>query len=53
MALLQKGARLVSAKHKDKTHPGGEMTEDKQAELYTCPGGKFIRADTLPRVLAH
>ena len=31
---------------------GAEMTE-KRAELYTSPGGKFIRADTLPRVLAH
>ena len=29
------------------------MTEEKRAELYTSPGGKFIRADTLPRVLAH
>lgn len=29
------------------------MTADKQAELYTSPGGKFIRADTLPRTLAH
>jgi hypothetical protein len=28
------------------------MAEDK-AELYTSPGGKFIRADTLPRILAH
>jgi len=36
------------------THPkGGEMTEEKRAELYTSPGGKFIRADTLPRMLAH
>jgi hypothetical protein len=32
---------------------GGEMTADKQAELYTSPSGKFVRADTLPRVLAH
>ena len=31
---------------------GAEMTE-KRAELYTSPGGKFIRADNLPRVLAH
>ena len=29
------------------------MAEDKQAELYTSPGGKFIRSDTLPRILAH
>jgi hypothetical protein len=29
------------------------MTEEKAAELYTSPGGKFIRADTLPRILAH
>jgi len=29
------------------------VTADKQAELYTSPGGKFVRADTLPRVLAH
>ena len=29
------------------------MTADKQAELYTSPGGKFIRADTLTRTLAH
>ena len=29
------------------------MAEDKRAELYTSPGGKFIRADTLARVLAH
>jgi hypothetical protein len=29
------------------------MSEEKQAELYTSPGGKFIRADTLPRILAH
>ena len=32
---------------------GGRVTADKQAELYTSPGGKFVRADTLPRVLAH
>jgi hypothetical protein len=30
-----------------------EMTEEKRAELYTSPGGRFIRADTLPRILAH
>jgi hypothetical protein len=24
---------------------GAKMTEDKRAELYTNPGGKFIRAD--------
>jgi hypothetical protein len=29
------------------------MSEEKAAELYTTPGGKFIRADTLPRLLAH
>jgi hypothetical protein len=29
------------------------MTEDKKAALYTSPGGKFIREDTLPRILAH
>jgi hypothetical protein len=29
------------------------MVEDKQAELYTNPGGKFIRADSLSRILAH
>jgi hypothetical protein len=29
------------------------MTEEKRAELYTSPGGKFIRADTLSRILAH
>lgn len=29
------------------------MTEEKRAELYTSPGGKFIRADSLPRILAH
>jgi hypothetical protein len=29
------------------------MNEEKKAELYTNPGGKFIRADTLARVLAH
>ena len=32
---------------------GGKMAEEKRAELYTSPGGKFIRADTLPRILAH
>jgi hypothetical protein len=32
---------------------GGCMTEEKRAELYTNPGGKFIRADTLSRILAH
>jgi hypothetical protein len=30
-----------------------EMSEEKRAELYTSPGGRFIRADTLPRILAH
>lgn len=29
------------------------MSEEKKAELYTNPGGKFIRSDTLPRILAH
>ncbi len=29
------------------------MADEKRAELYTSPGGKFIRADTLPRILAH
>lgn len=29
------------------------MTEEKRAELYSSPGGKFIREDTLPRILAH
>jgi hypothetical protein len=31
------------------------MTEEKSgvAELYTSPGGKFIRSDTLSRILAH
>ena len=29
------------------------MTEEKRAELYTSPGGKFIRSDSLPRILAH
>jgi hypothetical protein len=27
--------------------------DDKRAELYTNPGGKFIRADSLSRILAH
>ena len=29
------------------------MTEGKRAELYASPGGKFIRSDSLPRILAH
>jgi hypothetical protein len=29
------------------------MSDDKTAELYTSPGGKFIRSDSLPRILAH
>lgn len=29
------------------------MTADKQAELYTSPSGKFVRANTHPRVPAH
>ena len=29
------------------------MADGKVAELYTSPGGKFIRSDTLPRILAH
>jgi hypothetical protein len=32
---------------------GGSMAEEKRAELYTSPGGKFIRADSLSRILAH
>jgi hypothetical protein len=32
---------------------GLQMTGEKRAELYTNPGGKFIRADTLSRILAH
>jgi hypothetical protein len=31
----------------------GFMTQEKRAELYTSPGGKFIRSDSLPRMLAH
>jgi hypothetical protein len=30
-----------------------KMTNENRAELYTNPGGKFIRADSLPRILAH
>ena len=29
------------------------MTEGKRAELYTSPGGTFIRSDSLPSILAH
>jgi hypothetical protein len=29
------------------------MSNEKRAELYTSPGGRFIRADSLPRILAH
>ena len=29
------------------------MSEVKRAELYTSPGGRFIRSDSLPRILAH
>jgi hypothetical protein len=29
------------------------MSEEKRAELYSNPGGRFIRADSLPRMLAH
>ena len=29
------------------------MTEGELAELYASPGGKFIRSDSLPRILAH
>jgi hypothetical protein len=29
------------------------MSEETRAELYTSPGGRFIRADTLSRILAH
>ena len=32
---------------------GRAMSDDKKAELYTSPGGKFIRSDSLPRILAH
>jgi hypothetical protein len=32
---------------------GAKMTNEKRAELYTNPGGRFIRADSLPRILAH
>ena len=34
-------------------YKGAGMTEEQRAELYTSPGGKFIRADSLPRILAH
>ena len=27
------------------------MNEEKQAELYTAPGGKFVRSDSLRRML--
>jgi hypothetical protein len=27
------------------------MSEEKRAELYSSLGGRFIRADTLPRIL--
>src|SRR5262245_31009996 len=50
---LAKVSRLADAEVKRKdTSKGGEMTEGKRAELYTSPGGKFIRVDTLPRILA-
>jgi hypothetical protein len=29
------------------------MQNEKIAELYTSPGGKFIRSDSLARILAH
>ncbi len=29
------------------------MVENKRAELYANPGGKFIRADTLRYILEH
>jgi hypothetical protein len=32
---------------------GDIMSDEKRAELYTSPGGRFIRADSLPRILAH
>jgi hypothetical protein len=32
---------------------GAAMTDEKRAELYTSPGGKFIRVDSLSRILAH
>jgi hypothetical protein len=31
----------------------GKMSKEKRAELYTNPGGRFIRADSLLRILAH
>jgi hypothetical protein len=32
---------------------GAEMDEEKRAELYASPGGRFVRADSLTRMLAH
>jgi hypothetical protein len=29
------------------------MDEEKRAELYASPGGRFVRADSLTRMLAH
>jgi hypothetical protein len=29
------------------------MADEKRAELYANPGGRFIRVDSLPRILAH
>jgi hypothetical protein len=29
------------------------MSEEIKAELYASPSGKFIREDSLPRILAH
>ena len=29
------------------------MADAKKAELYANPGGRFIRADSLPRILEH
>jgi hypothetical protein len=32
---------------------GVKMADNKRAELYTNPGGKFIREDSLSRMIAH
>lgn len=54
LPLLTQRSRLADAEVKRTKSQGADMiTDDKQAELYTSPGGKFIRADTLPRVMAH
>jgi hypothetical protein len=49
---LQKAAVVVFG-NLARTKKGAEMPEEKRAALYTSPGGKFIREDTLPRILAH